>query len=195
MAEQSQYTDPELRERLKAEITAGDRGGRPGQWSARKAQLLASEYKKAGGGYTSDKQHESGSARHLDQWTDEEWQTKDGEDRARSGEETKRYLPKKAWEELSESEKRATDRQKRDESRKGRQFVANTPSAKAAGRAARDHDDDAEPFAGYAESSAKELVKQIGNLDADGLRRVREYEKKHANRKTVLQRIERALTD
>ena len=30
---------------------AGTRGGKAGQWSARKAQLLASEYKKAGGGY------------------------------------------------------------------------------------------------------------------------------------------------
>ena len=38
----AEYTDPALRERLKAEITAGDKGGRPGQWSARKAQLLAS---------------------------------------------------------------------------------------------------------------------------------------------------------
>jgi hypothetical protein len=55
----SPYTDPELRERLKAEITAGDRGGKPGQWSARKAQLLATEYEKAGGDYTSDKRTET----------------------------------------------------------------------------------------------------------------------------------------
>ena len=45
------YTKPELRERLKNQIKAGFKGGKPGQWSARKAQLLASEYKKAGGGY------------------------------------------------------------------------------------------------------------------------------------------------
>ena len=38
------YTEPELRARLKEEIKAGDRGGRPGQWSARKSQLLTSEY-------------------------------------------------------------------------------------------------------------------------------------------------------
>ena len=46
------YTKPELRERLKSRIMAGDKGGRPGQWSARKAQLLAQQYEKAGGGYS-----------------------------------------------------------------------------------------------------------------------------------------------
>ena len=34
------YTKPELREKIKAEVVAGDKGGRPGQWSARKAQLV-----------------------------------------------------------------------------------------------------------------------------------------------------------
>lgn len=38
----SDYTDPQLRARLKDEIQAGDRGGKPGQWSARKAQLHVS---------------------------------------------------------------------------------------------------------------------------------------------------------
>tara|TARA_R100001086_G_scaffold235541_1_gene158503 strand:+ start:758 stop:973 length:216 start_codon:yes stop_codon:yes gene_type:complete len=45
------YTKPGMRKRLFEKIKAGSRGGNPGQWSARKAQLLASEYKKAGGGY------------------------------------------------------------------------------------------------------------------------------------------------
>ena len=47
------YTKPAMRKRLFSKIKAGSKGGKPGQWSARKAQLLASEYKKAGGGYTS----------------------------------------------------------------------------------------------------------------------------------------------
>ena len=47
------YTKPGMRKRLFERIKAGSRGGNPGQWSARKAQLLASEYKKAGGGYKS----------------------------------------------------------------------------------------------------------------------------------------------
>jgi hypothetical protein len=45
------YTKPTLRKRIFERIKAGDKGGAPGQWSARKAQLLASEYKRAGGGY------------------------------------------------------------------------------------------------------------------------------------------------
>ena len=49
----SKYTKPGLRESIKKRITAGSKGGKPGQWSARKAQMVASEYKKAGGGYTS----------------------------------------------------------------------------------------------------------------------------------------------
>ena len=49
------YTKPELRERLKARIKAGSKGGKPGQWSARKAQLLAKAYKEKGGGYKGGK--------------------------------------------------------------------------------------------------------------------------------------------
>jgi hypothetical protein len=45
------YTKPTLRKQLFERIKAGDKGGSPGQWSARKAQLLAREYKAAGGGY------------------------------------------------------------------------------------------------------------------------------------------------
>jgi hypothetical protein len=47
------YTKPALRKRLFNKIKAGTKGGDPGEWSARKAQLLALEYKKAGGGYRS----------------------------------------------------------------------------------------------------------------------------------------------
>jgi|TARA_R100000329_G_scaffold44287_1_gene41399 uncharacterized protein with WD repeat len=49
--EAGNYTKPEMRKRLFNKIKAGSKGGKPGQWSARKAQLLASEYKKKGGGY------------------------------------------------------------------------------------------------------------------------------------------------
>ena len=46
------YTKPSMRKRIFQRIKAGSKGGKPGQWSARKAQLLATSYKKAGGGYT-----------------------------------------------------------------------------------------------------------------------------------------------
>jgi len=45
------YTKPGMRKALFNKIKAGSKGGDPGEWSARKAQLLAAEYKKAGGGY------------------------------------------------------------------------------------------------------------------------------------------------
>ena len=49
--EAGNYTKPGMRKRLFESIKAGGKGGSPGQWSARKAQLLAAQYKKAGGGY------------------------------------------------------------------------------------------------------------------------------------------------
>jgi hypothetical protein len=49
--EAGNYTKPALRKRLFNEIKAGTKGGDPGEWSARKAQLLAKRYKEAGGGY------------------------------------------------------------------------------------------------------------------------------------------------
>jgi len=49
--EAGNYTKPTLRKRLFQRIKSGTKGGKAGQWSARKAQLLATEYKKAGGGY------------------------------------------------------------------------------------------------------------------------------------------------
>ena len=45
------YTKPTLRKRLFQKILRGNKGGNPGQWSARKAQMLALAYKRAGGGY------------------------------------------------------------------------------------------------------------------------------------------------
>ena len=45
------YTKPGMRKKIFQRIKAGSKGGSPGQWSARKAQLLAVAYKKAGGGY------------------------------------------------------------------------------------------------------------------------------------------------
>ena len=49
--EAGNYTKPGMRKGLFERIKAGGKGGDPGQWSARKAQLLAQQYKKSGGGY------------------------------------------------------------------------------------------------------------------------------------------------
>jgi len=101
------YTRPDLRERLKRKIMAGSKGGNPGQWSARKAQLLAAEYEKAGGGYTGGR---SKAQRSLSRWTKQGWRTKSGKPSLKTGE---RYLPAKAIEKLSAAEYAATTRAKR----------------------------------------------------------------------------------
>ena len=49
--EAGNYTKPGMRKRLFEMIKASGDGGRPGQWSARKAQRLAKKYKEKGGGY------------------------------------------------------------------------------------------------------------------------------------------------
>ncbi len=127
------YTDPAKRERIKNRIMAGSKGGKPGQWSARKAQLLALEYKKAGGGYSGSKTAAQSS---LTKWTGEKWRTSDGKPAERKGG-TTRYLPDAAWDKLTPAQKAATNRKKIGASKQGRQFVANTPAAKQAGKVAR----------------------------------------------------------
>ena len=50
--EAGNYTKPGLRKSIFNRIKAGSKGGSPGQWSARKAAMVAKEYKSKGGGYT-----------------------------------------------------------------------------------------------------------------------------------------------
>ena len=114
------YTKPKLRERLKKKIMAGSKGGKPGQWSARKAQLLTQEYKKAGGGFTGSK---TKAQKSLSKWTKEEWGTKSGKPSTQGKEATgERYLPKKAREKLTKKEYQETSRKKREDTKKGKQF-------------------------------------------------------------------------
>lgn len=122
------YTKPELRETIKKRIMAGSKGGRPGQWSARKAQLLAAAYKKAGGGYKGGK---SKTQRSLSNWTRQKWRTIDGKPAIR-GNVTRRYLPAKAWDNLTPAQRIATNRKKIIGSKKGRQFIDNTRAAQNA---------------------------------------------------------------
>lgn len=72
--ENSKYTKPELRENIKDRVMAGSKGGKPGQWSARKAQLVAQQYEKAGGGYKGGKGE---NQKNLEKWGKERWMTKD----------------------------------------------------------------------------------------------------------------------
>lgn len=183
---EEKYTDPDLREKIKEEIKASDRGGKQGQWSARKSQLLTQEYEKRGGGYKGEKDQ---SQKNLEQWTDEEWQTKEGDAEARQDDgETKRYLPKRAWQNMSEEEKEETEQKKREGSKKGQQYVSNTEEAKEARKNAKEV-----PINGYDDLSVGEVVKKIKGLSRDEIKAVRSYEKNNKNRKTLLERIDSRL--
>lgn len=108
-------SNPGLWKRIVANIKASGKGGDPGEWSARKAQLAVQRYKKSGGGYSGPKKETS-----LSKWTKQEWTTSDG----KPSEGKKRYLPKKAWSALSASEKAATNRAKAQGDKAGKQFVS-----------------------------------------------------------------------
>ena len=115
MAETAKKKNPGLWKRIVARIKAGSKGGKAGQWSARKAQLAVSAYKKSGGGYSGKKS----SSNSLAKWTKQKWRTSDG----KPSKGKKRYLPDKAWKSLSASEEAATNKAKAEGNKKGKQFV------------------------------------------------------------------------
>jgi hypothetical protein len=117
MSETAERNDPKLWEKVKRQVTKGAKGGEPGQWSARKAQMAVSEYKKEGGGYRGDKSEDNS----LAQWTQEDWGTQSGKP---SGETHERYLPKEARKALTKDEYARTTAKKRADTRKGEQFSA-----------------------------------------------------------------------
>lgn len=107
--------NPALWKRIVSRVKSGSKGGKPGQWSARKAQLAVNLYKKQGGTYKGKKSETS-----LSKWTKQKWRTKSGKKSSETGE---RYLPEKAIKSLSPSEYAATTRAKREGTKKGKQFV------------------------------------------------------------------------
>lgn len=138
----SPYADPELRAQVVAEIKKGTNGGKKDQWSARKSQFATIEYEKRfaelyGGKspYTGPRTEEQ---KKLGKWGRENWTTRDGENAIRKDSKgnviVKRYLPEKAWNNLSPEEARATDKKKV----KGTgQFVPNTEAAAKEAKKAR----------------------------------------------------------
>jgi hypothetical protein len=115
MPRTAEKSDPKLWEKVKRQVTAGEKGGRKGQWSARKAQLAVQEYKRQGGGYEGGKSKDN----TLAAWTKQEWGTRSGRKSTDTGE---RYLPRKARKALSDEEYRRTSAKKRADTRKGKQF-------------------------------------------------------------------------
>ena len=108
-------SNPALWDRVVSSVKAGGKGGDPGEWSARKAQLAVQKYKSVGGGYEGPKKADNSLAK----WTDEKWRTSDN----KPSEGKKRYLPDKAWDSLSPAEKRATNAAKAKGNAEGKQFV------------------------------------------------------------------------
>ena len=69
----SKYTKPGLRKKIFNQVKAGTSGGKAGQWSARKAQIVAKKYKEQGGGYKGGK---GDKQKDLKRWGKEKWMTK-----------------------------------------------------------------------------------------------------------------------
>lgn len=110
-------TDEALWKRVVAEVTAGEKGGNPGQWSARKAQMAVQLYKKRGGGYVGRKSADNS----LVKWTKQDWRTKSGRPSLVTGE---RYLPAAAIEKMTPEQYAATTAAKRRGMKEGKQYVA-----------------------------------------------------------------------
>ena len=86
MLSEDKYTDPELHDQVEEEIKESNKGGAPGQWSARKAQVMAQEYEERGGSYTTDKEiHQDDSESEEEE--DEEDIDADGADEDEEGDE------------------------------------------------------------------------------------------------------------
>jgi len=109
-----------LWKRIVARVKASSKGGKAGQWSARKAQLATQSYKKAGGKYSGAK---TKAQKSLTKWTKEKWGTKSGKNSTQGKKATgERYLPKKARESLSKKEYAKTSAKKRRDTKAGKQF-------------------------------------------------------------------------
>jgi hypothetical protein len=150
MSATAKKTDPALWDKVKEEVTAGDKGGEPGQWSARKAQMAVQEYKHEGGGYEGKKTDDN----HLVQWEEEDWGTKSGKP---SGETGERYLPKEARESLTPAEYKRTTEKKRRDSRKGLQHSAQPKDVAEKTAAARHHTGDESKADLYRRAQAKDI--------------------------------------
>jgi hypothetical protein len=164
MSKTAERTHPELWETVKAEVKESERGGKAGEWSARKAQLAVQEYKKRGGGSRGGKSPDAS----VKQWPAEEWSTKTGQSSDAAGE---RYLPRQAHESLGDEEYRAT-RKTGTESREDKPFSRQSPAIPAAPAQYRDTANaEAKP-----EPTKTDLLRQAKMLEIDGRSRMNKEE-------------------
>ncbi|WP_279478833.1 DUF5872 domain-containing protein [Aureimonas sp. SK2] len=150
MSETAEKTDPKLWDKVKRAVTKGAKGGKPGQWSARKAQLAVHEYKAEGGGYKGEKSDDNS----LHQWSEEDWGTKSGRESGKTGE---RYLPKEAREHLSKEDYARTTAKKRRDTKRGKQFSAQPADVAEKTAPFRKHDREATKAELYAEAKKRDI--------------------------------------
>lgn len=113
-------TNEKLWKRVVAQVKASNKGGKAGQWSARKAQLAGKLYKEKGGSYSGKK---TKAQKSLTKWTKEDWGTRSGKNSTQGKKATgERYLPKKARDSLSKEEYAKTSAKKRKDTKAGKQF-------------------------------------------------------------------------
>lgn len=166
MAGTANKTDPELWDAVKQQVVDEDKGGKAGQWSARKAQLAVQKYKGAGGGYKGGKTADN----HLSEWTRQDWGTASGEESGKTGE---RYLPKKARESISQEEYDRSTAKKRADSAKGRQFSSQPADvARKTARAKRPSSDE--------NATRVQLLQEAGRQGIKGRSRMTKAELRHA---------------
>ena len=124
-------TKESMWKRIVSSVKSGSKGGRPGQWSARKAQIATARYKKAGGGYKA----KNSASNKLSKWSKQKWDYVSKGDKKKPRKKRGRYLPESVRKSLSPSEKAATNRKKRSASAKGKQKAKY--SKKIAGKVKR----------------------------------------------------------
>lgn len=108
-----------LWKRIVQQVKNGSKGGNPGQWSARKAQLAVKLYKQKGGKYIGKKSKYNS----LSKWTKENWGTRSGRNSVIGPKATgERYLPKKKRNKLTKKQYNKTSRKKREDWKKGIQY-------------------------------------------------------------------------
>ena len=123
----SNYTKPGLRKRIVARVKAGSKGGKPGQWSARKAQIAAQRYKKAGGGYK--KGGPTKKQKSLKKWTGQKWRTASGKNSVQGKDATgEAYMEESKVKKLKSTaagrkKLAAANRKKRAATKKGKQYA------------------------------------------------------------------------
>lgn len=120
-------TNPVLWKSVVQSVKKSNKGGKPGQWSARKAQLAVKIYKSRGGRYSSKKS----KSNSLHKWTKEKWRTKSGKSSIMGPNPTgERYLPSKVIKQISSKEYNYSTKLKRLAIRKGKQYSSQPKSVK-----------------------------------------------------------------